>query len=64
MRAVRRWQERLDPIWKPVSGGCHLNCPNRELIEGSGFHIEQMNTGYGKGPRPMTFMYEGLATPM
>jgi len=43
--AVRRWQDRLNPIWKPVSGGCHLNRPIRDLLEGSGFHIEQMNTG-------------------
>jgi len=59
--AVRHWQNRLNPIWKAVAGGCHLNRPIRELIERSGFHIEQMDTGYGKGPKPMTFMYEGLA---
>jgi ubiquinone/menaquinone biosynthesis C-methylase UbiE len=61
---VRRWQDRLNPIWKPVAGGCHLNRPIRELIEGSGFRIEQMDTGYGQGPRPMTFMFEGLARPV
>jgi ubiquinone/menaquinone biosynthesis C-methylase UbiE len=60
---VRRWQDRLNPIWKPIAGGCHLNRPIAELIGASGFHIEQIDTGYGKGPKPMTFMYEGVARP-
>jgi ubiquinone/menaquinone biosynthesis C-methylase UbiE len=60
---VRRWQDRLNPIWKLVAGGCHLNRPISELIEASGFTIEQMETGYAPGPKPMTFMYEGRARP-
>ena len=24
---VRKWQERVNPVWKKVSGGCHLNRP-------------------------------------
>jgi ubiquinone/menaquinone biosynthesis C-methylase UbiE len=60
---VRRWQDRLNPVWKAVGGGCHLNRPIRKLIEGSGFRIDQMDTGYGKGPKPLTFMYEGVARP-
>ena len=60
---VSRWQDRLTPLWKRVGGGCHLNRPIRELIEDSGFRIEQIETGYMQGPRPMTFMYEGRARP-
>ena len=60
---VRRWQDRLTPIWKRVGGGCHLNRPIRELIEQAGFRIEHIDTGYMKGPKPMTFMYEGAACP-
>ena len=60
---VVRWQERLTPAWKRMAGGCHLDRPVRELIESAGFHIEKLETGYAKGPRPMTFMYEGAATP-
>ncbi|KUM25600.1 phospholipid methyltransferase [Mesorhizobium loti] len=61
--SVRRWQNRLTPIWKRIGGGCHLNRPIRTLIEGAGFHIDQVETGYAKGPKPMTFMYEGRARP-
>lgn len=60
---VRRWQDRLTPIWRRVSGGCHLNRPVDELIEAAGFQIERIETGYMRGPRPMTFMYEGSARP-
>ena len=60
---VRRWQDRLTPVWKRVGGGCHLNRPIRELLEQSGFRIERIETGYMKGPKPMTFMYEGRARP-
>ena len=60
---VRRWQDRLTPIWKRIGGGCHLNRPIGALIAGAGFRIERLDTGYMKGPKPMTFMYEGSARP-
>ena len=59
--SVRRWQNRLTPVWKRIAGGCHLNRPIGALIEDAGFHISQLETGYMPGPRPMTFMYEGSA---
>src|SRR5262245_42775085 len=59
--AVRRWQDWLTPIWRRIGGGCHLNRPIRQLIENEGFRIERLDTGYMKGPKPMTFMYEGVA---
>jgi ubiquinone/menaquinone biosynthesis C-methylase UbiE len=60
---VRKWQNRLTPVWKRIGGGCHLNRPIRTLIENSGFRIVRLDTGYAKGPRPMTFFYEGCAAP-
>jgi ubiquinone/menaquinone biosynthesis C-methylase UbiE len=61
---VRSWQDYLTPLWKRIGGGCHLNRDIGQLIERSGFRIEQIDTGYMKGPRPMTFMYEGSARPI
>ena len=58
---VSRWQDRLTPFWKHIGGGCHLNRPIAQLIEGTGFRVEHVTTGYMKGPKPMTFMYEGAA---
>jgi len=60
---VRKWQNRLTPIWRKIGGGCHLNRPIRALIEDAGFRMIRLDTGYAKGPRPMTFFYEGCAVP-
>ena len=60
---VRWWQDRLDPAWTRLAGGCHLNRAIAELIESAGFRIERLETGYMRGPRPMAFMYEGSAQP-
>jgi ubiquinone/menaquinone biosynthesis C-methylase UbiE len=60
---VEWWQDRLTPIWKCIGGGCHLNRPIAQLIEGAGFRFERFETGYMPGPKPMTFIYEGSARP-
>ncbi len=57
------WQDCLTPAWKRVGGGCHLNRAIAGLIEGAGFAFDRLQTGYMRGPRPMTFMYEGSARP-
>ena len=61
---VARWQNRLTPLWKRIGGGCHLNRPIDALLTEAGFRITTLQTGYMKGPKPMTFMYEGQATPL
>ena len=58
---VVRWQNALTPVWKRIGGGCHLNRPIDSLIRTAGFEITALETGYMKGPKPMTFMYEGQA---
>ncbi len=60
---VRQWQDRLTPLWRRVGGGCHLNREIGKLIEEAGFRIERIETGYMRGPKPMTFMYDGAARP-
>ncbi|PST24104.1 class I SAM-dependent methyltransferase [Mesorhizobium plurifarium] len=62
-RGVRWWQDNLTPVWRRISGGCHLNRPIQSMIEGAGFGIDRIDTGYMRGPKPMTFMYEGSARP-
>jgi ubiquinone/menaquinone biosynthesis C-methylase UbiE len=57
------WQDRLTPMWKRIGGGCHLNRPIRSLIQEAGFQFDRFETGYMRGPKPMTFMYEGSARP-
>ena len=61
--SVRKWQNRLTPVWKRLAGGCHLNRPISSLIQDAGFRISEVRTGYLPGPKPMTFTYEGSARP-
>ena len=58
------WQRRLTPAWKRLAGGCHLDRPVSVLIETTGFAMASMETGYMRGPKPLTFIYEGCARPM
>jgi ubiquinone/menaquinone biosynthesis C-methylase UbiE len=62
--AVRRWQDRLTPLWKHLTGGCHLNRPIRDLLDDAGLRVEWIDTAYMKGPKPMTYIYEGKARPI
>ena len=58
---VRRWQERLTPLWSRIAGGCHLNRKVDGLVQEAGFRISSLELGYARGPRPMTYMYCGSA---
>lgn len=62
-RKIAAWQDRLTPVWKHATGGCHLNRKVDDLIAGAGFQITELTTGYLPGPRPMTYTYQGVAQP-
>lgn len=61
--SVRRWQDRLNPIWKRLGGGCNLNRPIPTIIEAGGFRIKSLDTMYIPGWRPASFNYWGTAVP-
>jgi len=60
---VVAWQDRLTPLWKRFSGGCHLNRKIDDLIAAAGFQITELKTCYLPGPRPVTYTYQGFAQP-
>jgi ubiquinone/menaquinone biosynthesis C-methylase UbiE len=60
---VARWQDRLDPVWCRLAGGCHLNRQIDALIREAGFRIDRLQTSRIPGPRTHTFLYEGHAAP-
>lgn len=61
---VRRWQERLNPVWRRIAGGCHLDRPVDRLLEDAGFRLVELETGHlVRGPKPWTFHFRGLARP-
>jgi len=58
---VRRFQNCINPVWKRIGGGCHLNREIPELIEHGGFRIKELKTMYIPGWRPASFNYWGTA---
>lgn len=61
--SVRRWQERLQPLWGPLAGGCQLGRDIPALLRAAGFKLPELHTRYLPGPRPFTFHYWGEALP-
>lgn len=59
---IARWQQRVEPFWKPWTGGCHLTRKADELIQNAGFHLDQLDAGYLPGPKIASFMTHGIAT--
>lgn len=60
--SVQRWQQRLNPIWKPCAGGCHLNRSTAECLEVGGFDIIDLQQEYMRGaPRFAGFISWGEA---
>lgn len=60
--AVLRWQNRLNPVWQKLGGGCHLNRRIPQLFEESGFTLREMDASYIMGFKPASFNYRGTAT--
>lgn len=62
-KSVEKWQNRINPMWKPIAGGCNLNRKIPQLIEESGFKIETMDSAYIPGtPKIAAYNYWGAAT--
>jgi len=40
--SLRRWQNRINPLWKTFMGNCHLNRETEQAIVSEGFEIIQI----------------------
>ena len=60
---VRKWQDRLNPLWKKVGGGCNLNRPIADLIREAGYDVRNLETMYLPGWKPGSYNYWGAASP-
>lgn len=59
---VAAWQRRIEPVWKPIAGGCHLTRRPDALLTRAGFLIEAMEADYlPKSPKFASFNYSGFA---
>ncbi|MBE0606490.1 MAG: class I SAM-dependent methyltransferase [Deltaproteobacteria bacterium] len=61
---VRRWQNRLNPVWRAFAGGCNLNRPIPSLLEEGGFRLREISSMYIPGWRPASFACWGRASTM
>lgn len=60
---VRRWQERIEPVWKRMAGGCHLTRPVADALAAGGFAVKPAGQAYmPKVPRFAGWMEWGSAT--
>lgn len=58
---VQRWQDRLNPPWKKIAGGCHMNRPILDLLRNAGFALQEQEEMYLPGPRILGFNVWGVA---
>lgn len=61
---VRRWQKRLEPLFRWAFEGCHVTRDIPSLIGKVGFNIEQMDAGYlSPFPKSGSYCWWGTAVP-
>lgn len=57
------WQDRINPLWRRMAGGCNLNRDIPRLLGAGGFAVSELQTGYlPSTPRFAGFNYWGSAT--
>lgn len=60
--SVQKWQGRIEPVWKPLAGGCHLTRPIAGPIAAAGFEVNGFGQGYApRTPRLLGWMEWGEA---
>ena len=60
-KAVQKWQDMINPLWKQFGGGCNLNRDIPLILEENGFKSANMETMYIPGWKPGSFNYWGTA---
>ncbi len=61
---VASWQRRINPLWKRLAGGCHLNRDTQRILEDGGFRLDDVRAGHAMpGPRIATWVTRGVAVP-
>ncbi len=56
-----RWQDRINPLWRRISGGCNMNRPIDRIVEEGGFELVRLERFRHKGSGLLAHMYRGVA---
>lgn len=59
---VHRWQNRIDPVWKKLAGGCHSGRDIPELFRQADLKLIDLKQMYIPGPKVLSYNYWGAAT--
>lgn len=60
---VQSWQRRIEPVWKPLAGGCHLTRDVAQHLREAGFTIASLEEHYvDRVPRFAGFHQLGTAS--
>ncbi|RNL63398.1 class I SAM-dependent methyltransferase [Nocardioides marmoriginsengisoli] len=60
-------QDKLQPLWGRIAGGCHLGRDIPNLVADGGFTVHELDAFWMPGPRfmrPFSWMTVGRATPV
>ena len=60
-KKISKWQNRIDPFWGKIAGGCHLNRDIQKLITDAGFSFESLDKMYiPSTPKFVGYNYWGI----
>jgi len=59
---VHKWQNRIDPLWKKIAGGCHSGRNIPQLLTDAGLNIDVLEEDYIPGPKVLSYNYWGQAS--
>jgi ubiquinone/menaquinone biosynthesis C-methylase UbiE len=60
---TQKRQRMLTPLWRRVSGNCHLDRDIGSLLGDAGFRSEDISAGHTDGAKFLSFTYQGTARP-
>ena len=58
---IRKWQNRVNPIWRRFAGGCNINRDIPGILATSGFQVVEDERMYIPGIRALSYNYWGSA---
>lgn len=60
---IMKWQNRINPLWRKLFGGCNINRNIPKIIQGSGFKISKLEQMYlPSTPKIVGYNYWGEAS--
>jgi len=58
---IHRWQNRIDPVWKKIAGGCHSGRNIPTLFKQANLKFDDLQEMYIPGPKVLSYNYWGIA---